>query len=265
MPRHAGMCGIHDFMAKFLHRFLSPQRTTLYRRLAAELGRGDELVAALPRLAISDADPAVRRAALARCADLAVAQEASYVDADSDNRAYARALYFSLMAGTHEKAPPLIARLRLLESQGDLPLILHAAIFSPDQSLRDLAQRKLESDRFTATRGSHDDLGIADPIFNKARSRAILRRAIVTSACEVERALSANNHDAAMNWTDAMERFVGDWPVRWPLPHYVARTSRLLQETLFKATLPTRPLLLSQDTSFEAPAFNLPDGYTGIE
>jgi hypothetical protein len=244
-------------MAKTKHRSIWQHNTSLFRRVAAEFGRDEKLLAALPRLAISDPDPSVRRAALSRCADLAVAQEASFTDTDVENRAYARALYFSLIAGTHEKAPSLATRLRLIEAQTDMALILHVAIYSPEQSMRTFAQQRLESDRHDIGRDASTDLGVADPIFNKLRSRAMLRRAIVTVACEVERALCANDPNEALKWADAMERFVGDWPTRFPLPHYVTRASRLLQETLF--TPPPQPLPAppQRETYFARLRFNL--------
>lgn len=247
-------------MAKTKSRSIWQHKTSLFRRVAAEFGRDEKLLAALPRLALTDPDPAVRRAALFRSADLAAAQEASYTETDQENRAHARALYFSLMAGTHEKAPPLATRLRLMQVQPDRAVTLHAAIYSPDESLRHLAQRKLEEDRFSGTREVVADLGTADPIFNKVRSRMMLRRAIVTAACEIERALGNGDHDGALTWTDAMERFVADWPVRWPLPHYVAHASRRLQKALFRPALPASTTPAQLDTSFRAHDFNLPRG-----
>lgn len=247
-------------MAKTRSRSIWQHNTSLFRRVAAEFGRDEKLLAALPRLALSDPDPSVRRAALARCADLAAAQEASYTDGDSENRAYARALYFSLMAGTHEQAPPLSARLRLMKVQTDRALILHVAIYSPNKSLRSVAQQSLESDRHEGTREVTADLGFSDPIFDKLRSRVMLRRAIVTVACEIERSLGTHDENAALTWADAMERFVGDWPARWPLPHYVARASRLLQLRLFSAPKPPLSAPLRKDLSFAPPAFNLPQG-----
>jgi len=247
-------------MAKTKHRSIWHHNTSLFRRVAAEFGRDEKLLAALPRLALSDPDPSVRRAALSRCADLPAAQEASYTDGDSENRAFARALYFSLMAGTHEQAPPLSTRLRLLKVQTDRALILHVAIYSPNKSLRAVAQKSLEDDRHEGTREVTADLGFSDPIFNKLRSRIMLRRAIVTVACEIERSLGLDDAKAALTWADAMERFVGDWPARWPLPHYVARASRLLQLALFsapKAPLPPPP---RKDLNFASPTFNLPQG-----
>jgi len=260
---NVGMCATHHThaMAKTPRRHLWQHKSSLFRRVAAESGRDEKLLAALPRLAIADPDPAVRRAALSRCADIALAQEAAYVDADEDNRTYARALYFSLMAGTHENAPSLSARLRLVEVQADMALTLHIAIYSPDQVMRDAAQRRLERDRHIVTRTESEGLGTADPIFNKVRSRAMLRRAIATVACEVERSLRARNQDEALKWTDALERFVGDWPARWPLPHAVARTSLLLQQVLFRPPpVPALPAPVRKDMQFEAPPFNLPKG-----
>ncbi|KLD66004.1 hypothetical protein Y882_00980 [Dyella japonica DSM 16301] len=249
-------------MAKTRQRSIWQHKTSLFRRVAAEFGRDEKLLAALPRLALSDPDPSVRRAALSRCADLAVAQEASYTETDPENRTHARALYFSLMAGTHEQAPSLATRQRLVHVQTDRALILHVAIYSPEQGLRELAQQRLEGDRCEGTREVIADLGLSDPIFNKLRSRVVLRRAIVTAACEIERALAADNADSALSWTDALERFVGDWPARWPLPHYVARVSGLLQQAWFKPPAPplTPPPL--QDTYFPPLRFNLPHSAT---
>jgi len=247
-------------MAKPKNRSIWQHNTSLFRRVAAEFGRDDKLLAALPRLALSDPDPSVRRAALARCADLAAAQEASYTDSDADNRTYARALYFSLMAGTHEQAPSYATRLRLMKVQTDRALILHVAIYCPQKGLRELAQQWLENDRHEGTREVVADLGFADPIFNKVRSRAILRRAIVTVACEVERSLAIDDESAALKWAEAMERFVGDWPARWPLPHYVARASRLLQRKLFRPLTPPLPPPARKNLSFSPPSFNLPRG-----
>ncbi len=249
-------------MAKTRQRSIWQHNTSLFRRVAAEFGRDEKLLAALPRLALSDPDPSVRRAALSRCADLAVAQEASYTETDPENRAHARALYFSLMAGTHEQAPSFATRLRLVEVQTDRALILHVAIYSPEHDLRELAQQRLERDRFEGTREVLADLGLTDPIFNKVRSRVVLRRAIVTAACEIERALAAHSAESALGWTDAMERFVGDWPARWPLPHYVARSSRLLQRALFSPPAPTLTPPPLQDTYFPPLRFNLSPGAT---
>lgn len=164
------------------------------------------------------------------------------------------------MAGTHEQAPPLSTRLRLLKVQTDRALILHVAIYSPNKSLRAVAQKSLEGDRHEGTREMTPDLGFSDPIFNKVRSRIVLRRAIVTVACEIERSLGLDDAKAALKWADAMERFVGDWPARWPLPHYVARASRLLQLTLFSPPKPPLPPPLRKDLSFAPPTFNLPPG-----
>lgn len=164
------------------------------------------------------------------------------------------------MAGTHEQAPEFATRLRLVEVQTDRALILHVAIYSPEPDLRELAQQRLESDRFAGTREVIADLGLSDPIFNKVRSRVVLRRAIVTAACEIERALAAHDAKSALTWTDAMERFVGDRPARWPLPHYVARVSRLLQQALFSPPVPTITPPPLQDTYFPPLRFNLAPG-----
>lgn len=247
-------------MAKSKQRSIWQHNTSLFRRVAAEFGRDEKLLAALPRLALSDPDPSVRRAALSRCADLPAAQEASYTEGDPENRAHARALYFSLMAGTHEQAPKLSTRFRLLKVQSDRALILHVAIYSPDLGLRKLAQQMLESDRHEETREVVPDLGLSDPVFNKLRSRVVLRRAIVTVACEIERSLAADDQKAALKWAETMERFVGDWPARWPLPHYVARASLLLQRTLFRPRQPPLPPPTRKDFRFAPLRFDLPPG-----
>ncbi|WP_199096556.1 hypothetical protein [Dyella sp. ASV21] len=203
----------------------------LFRCTAIELSNDAQLIAQLPRLAMSDPAPAVRQTALLRCNDLVAAQHLSHNDPDERTRVRARQLYFSLMAGTHHNAPTLNDRLRLLQGLTDPALVLHLAMRSHELSLREAAQQQLEHRQYAGPTGGsiHVDRADEDPIFNKARSRALLRRAIVTVAHEIESALSTHDQANAWKWVDALERFVADWPVRWPLPHYAIRASRLLQ------------------------------------
>ncbi|QNK00465.1 hypothetical protein [Dyella telluris] len=232
----------------------------LFRRIAIELGRDPRLIEALPRLATTDPVPAVRQAALQRCADVAVAQRVAHDDEDPPLRAQARALYFSLMAGTHTQTPPAQERLRLLSASTDPALCLHVAIRSPDAAMRGAALQALQRRQSAMPGNTRDEVTRADenPLFNRTRSRAMLRRAIVVVACEVARALSTQRIVDAWKWADTMERFVADWPVRWPLPCSAVRAANLMQQT-FRATdtaaLPTaRP---RTDLQFDAPQVNL--------
>lgn len=92
----------------FLPSFRKPvwQSGSAERRLAA-VTEGDEpeLVAALPRLAVEDEDPAVRRQALRRCDDPALYQRASAADTDPALRAWARQRWLAaVLAGKVDAA-----------------------------------------------------------------------------------------------------------------------------------------------------------------
>lgn len=217
----------------------------LFRRTAIELSRDPRLIPQLPRLAIGDPSPDVRRAALERCQDLVAAQHMAHNDADDANRTHARRLYVALMAGTHDNAPRIADRLRLLRVQEDPALMLHLCAHSPDQGLREAALQKLEAQLFVRGFGASAEVDRIDesPIFNRARSRALLRRAIVTAAYQVEAALKANDHAALAPWIDAMERFLVDWPARSALPHGVVRTGRLLLAMRTHSLFATSPAI----------------------
>lgn len=230
-------------MARAQDRPVWQHSNPLFRRIAVELGRDDKLLAALPRLATSDPEPTVRHAALLRCADLAAAQRVAHDDDDPQLRAQARALYFSLMAGTHKHSPSQEERLRRLHATDDPALRLHVAIRSPDAASRSSALQALQRPHMPRSNNTSFEVGRADesPLFNRIRSRAMLRRAIVAVTCEIERAVSAQRIADAWKWADTLERFVADWPVRWPLPCSVMHAAQQLQQAAHATPTPALP------------------------
>ncbi|MGB4859102.1 MAG: DUF349 domain-containing protein [Dokdonella sp.] len=109
------------------------------RRAAVIEGHDAELVAALPRIARSDADAQVRLAAMKRVADVGLAHSLANDDASQDVRKAAQSQWFDLMSGRHAQAPPLDTRLRLLRAQDDSNLIEHLAEHGKEIELRGAA------------------------------------------------------------------------------------------------------------------------------
>lgn len=137
--------------------------------------------------------------------------------------------------------------------------MLHLCAHSPDQGVREAALKKLEAQLFVRGLGASTDVDRIDesPIFNRARSRALLRRAIVTAAYQVEAALKAHDHVALAPWIDAMERFLVDWPARSALPHGVVRAGRLLL-ALQTRTLPATSPAIGMRSQPPPPIVRLP-------
>lgn len=109
-------------------------------RCAAVIDGNDaDLVAALPRIARSDADAQVRLAAMKRVADIGLAHSLAKDDASPDVRKAAQSQWFDLMSGRHAHAPSLDTRLRLLRAQDDSNLIEHLAEHCKEVELRGAA------------------------------------------------------------------------------------------------------------------------------
>lgn len=126
------------------------------RRAAVAADADAELVANLPRIAREDSDPGVRITALKRLADPATAQRSANDDADPDVRARARALWFDLIAGACEGAPPPNQCRRLLQAQDDVALIEHVARNAPDEALRSSALARVTRASLLAERATSD-------------------------------------------------------------------------------------------------------------
>ncbi|MEO6077056.1 MAG: DUF349 domain-containing protein, partial [Dokdonella sp.] len=109
------------------------------RRAAVVDGNDADLVAALPRIARSDADAQIRLAAMKRVADVGLAHSLAKDDAAPDVRKAAQSQWFDLMSGRHAQAPALDARLRLLRAQDDSSLIEHLAEHAKEVELRGAA------------------------------------------------------------------------------------------------------------------------------
>lgn len=122
------------------------------RRAAIASDHDAELIAALPQIVRTDADPRVRAAALLRLADPGIAQGVARDDADADVRATARTLWLDLLAGAHADAPPLAERLRLLRAQDDAATIEHLARHARDAELRHAALARVDRPGFLAER-----------------------------------------------------------------------------------------------------------------
>ena len=129
------------------------------RRAAVIDGNDAELVAALPRIARSDADEQVRLAAMKRVADVGLAHGLANDDASADVRKAAQSQWFDLMSGRHAQAPSLDTRLRLLRAQDDSSLIEHLAEHGKDLELRDVALERVTRPAFLLDRV----LGERDP------------------------------------------------------------------------------------------------------
>ena len=139
-----------------------------------ELTSSDPILAQLAR---SDADPGLRRAALARLSDLALIQKVAENDPEAGVREYAQARFRNLLCGKDEQSPALEHRLSVL-AQG-LPtelaefLTQHAA--EPQLRLAALQQ--------TQNAHLHSDLAINDPALDvrlqaleKIQDLALLQR-----------------------------------------------------------------------------------------
>ncbi len=113
------------------------------RRAAVVDGNDADLVAALPRIARSDADAQVRLAAMKRVADVGLAHSLAKDDGSPDVRKAAQSQWFDLMSGRHAQAPALEARLRLLGAQDDTSLIEHVAEHGKQVELRAAAMERV--------------------------------------------------------------------------------------------------------------------------
>jgi len=177
---------------------------------------------------VSEASGTKGRGDLLEVVDVASAQRVADFGQDPEARANARDIYYAMMSGLHPDAPSLKDRMRLLHGPDDRALLLHVAVRGSEAPLRAAALALLD-------RARHMDPGRQTSLENSApfgapRPRSILRRSIVTTAYEIERALTAGQMLDVWARIDALEQHIGDWPFRWPLPGCVVRVCELLQQ-----------------------------------
>ncbi len=129
-------------MAGLFKRPRAQSRNPETRRDAVMHDTPDQLGAPLADFARNDADPGVRRAALERVADLALATERAHEDDDAGVRKAATRLQAGLLAGTHPQAPPLDERLQALAGIEDQALLEHLACDGDAVRLREAALQR---------------------------------------------------------------------------------------------------------------------------
>ena len=140
-----------------LSRFLKPklQPTTSEARQSAlqELETTDP---ALAEIARQDADPARRRAALERLADLDLLQTIAREDADPAMQTAAQDRYQTLLAGKIAESPMLTERLERLRHNPDPALAGFLAHHAAEPELRRAALTLIEAETMLADIAAHD-------------------------------------------------------------------------------------------------------------
>ena len=169
-----------------LSRFLKPklQPTTSEARQSAlqELETTDP---ALAEIARQDADPARRRAALERLADLDLLETIAREDADPAMQTAAQDRYQTLLAGKIAESPMLTERLERLRHNPDPALAGFLAHHAVEPELRRAALTLIEVETMLADIAAHDshpevrlaalervhDPNLLDQIARQSRSR----------------------------------------------------------------------------------------------
>lgn len=176
------------------------------RRTAIVADTSAELIEALPRIARSDADAAIRMAAMKRVADVGLAQTMARDDTAADVRKAAESLWLDLMSGRHAQAPALDVRLRLLGAEDGSKLIEYLAEHASETALRAAALQRVSRPALLIDRILND----RDPALRLATLDRISDEAALNRIAERSRKSDKQIHRRCRERLDALKLERGD-------------------------------------------------------